>query len=151
MSQFLLSPGITPELTDLMVFLFPLSVTVGYLLHRTRGFPAAFAANALLLGALKLYTDYNDPYDVPVALAGLLAGLIWLGLLRRAKPPGLALGSLLVALGVIFVALGIFKASTDPLDPFDLLQSMTAVGAGLALAVEGSLRRQPLRGVTPAS
>jgi peptidoglycan/LPS O-acetylase OafA/YrhL len=132
-SHFFLSPGISPELTDIVLLLFPLALILGYLLDRDRGFPVAFAAATIALGAIKFWTDYTDLYDVPVALGGVVVGAAWMGLVLHGRDPGRALAVLMVVIGVGAIAVGALKAYTDPLDPFDLLQAVTAAGAGLAL------------------
>jgi len=131
---FQLSPGITPELTDIFVIELPLALAVGYLFGRRVGFEFAFALNALALGVVKLITDYADPWDDLVSMAALLGGGFWiptaLGSLNRSR----FWGRTLAVAGLIFVLIGIIKLR-DFYDPFDLLLADCVIVAGLALWV----------------
>jgi hypothetical protein len=131
-SNFLLSPGITPELADTFVVLVPLVVGLGYLLGKRRGLELAFSGFAVILGGIKLYTDYVDLPDAVVAVLAILGGLLW-GLLatgalpagRGARLAGSVLAPLLVVVGAVKLR--------DFYDPFDILLADCAVVAGVAL------------------
>lgn len=127
MEAFQLSPGITPLLTDVVLAEFVLLLAALHLWRGRDGLEAAVALNALLLGAIKLVTDYNDLLDVPVALAGIVGGLAYLVRLRvprpARRPPGAA--TLVLATGV--GALGVLKLLLDFYDPFDLLLALLAI------------------------
>jgi hypothetical protein len=131
-SGFLLSPGITPELTDLFVVELPIAIAAGFFLARARGFGWAFGLNALALGAIKLITDYGDPGDDIVAAAAVIAGLLFLG---QAVSSGWLVRVPKVALSVgggLLLAVGAIKISADFYDPFDLLLADMAVAGGIA-------------------
>ena len=121
MDAFQLSPGITPLLTDVLVVEFVLLAGGLYRLAGPRGFEFAVALNALILGAIKLVTDYTDLLDLPVALAGLIAGALYLARLvpatRQWSAPTAAVRGGALILGVI----GVAKVALDFYDPFDVL------------------------------
>ncbi|MCI4320162.1 MAG: hypothetical protein L3K23_08555 [Thermoplasmata archaeon] len=148
MSEFLLSPGITPELTDLFAVELPLAIAAGFLLGRARGFGWAFGLNALALGAIKFITDYRDPGDDIVAAAAVIAGLVFLGqavapqLLARLPKLALVVG------GLLLIVIGAIKIRADFYDPFDLLLADTAAAGGLAAWVAS---RTPPATVAPPS
>jgi hypothetical protein len=130
-SGFLLSPGITPELTDLFVVELPIAIAAGFFLARARGIGWAFGLNALALGAIKLVTDYGDPGDDLVAAAAVIAGLLFLG---QAVSPAWLVRMPKVALGVgggLLVVVGAIKIRADFYDPFDLLLADMAVAGGI--------------------
>lgn len=145
MSAFLLSPGITPELTDLFVIEFPIALGLGYVLGRRAGFEFAFVLNALVLGTVKLVTDYADVWDDAVSLAAVLGGVLWIGISRNwPKGAGSSRGTLRV-LGVVFVIFGVLKVLNDFYDPFDLLLADCAIVAGIAVAFyPGGKRDDPV-------
>lgn len=132
MTGFLLSPGITPQLTDLFVLEFPLAVGFAYFLRGRQGFELAVGLNALVLAVIKLVTDISDPEDVAVAL-GVLAG--GLGVLYPLLAPRLAPlpFRVTVPLGAVVGALGCLKALGDFYDPFDLLMADLGIVTGLWL------------------
>jgi hypothetical protein len=129
---FLLSPGITPQLTDLFVLEFPLAVVFAYFLRGRQGLELAFGLNALVLAVIKLVTDISDPEDVAVALAVLAGGLGVLYPLLAARGARLSFG-VSVLVGGIAGALGCFKALADFYDPFDLLLADLGIVTGLWL------------------
>lgn len=132
MSGFLLSPGITPELTDAFVLELPLALALGYFAARGYGLELAFLLNLLALGVVKWITDWSDPLDDVVAASALLGGALWLALLHG-RPRRARLRSLLGAvLGPFLVLVGALKL-TDFYDPFDLLLADAVVVAGIAL------------------
>ncbi len=147
---FLLSPGITPLLTDLVLVEFVLLSGALYRLAGPRGFEAAVALNALLLGAIKLATDYTDLLDLPVALAGLVGGLFCLvGLAGRPRRPRLPKG-LVRTLALVLGAVGLLKAGLDFYDPFDLLLSAVVMVLAFWWLVPGRPRgADPLAAVGP--
>lgn len=121
MDAFQLSPGITPLLTDVLLVEFVLLAGGLYRLAGPRGFEFAVALNAFVFGAIKLVTDYTDLLDLPVALAGVVAGGLFLARLvprswRWSAPATLVRSGALV-LGVI----GVAKVALDFYDPFDVL------------------------------
>ena len=140
MSGFLLSPGITPELTDVFVLELPIALGVGYLLGGRRGFELAFAANAVVLAIVKLVTDYFDPWDDAVALSALFAGGLWIGVREGGGVGGRAARTILGVVGIASLLFGLLKL-TDFYDPFDLLLADAAIVSGIALLV---LRRERL-------
>lgn len=132
MSGFVLSPGITPMLTDLFVLELPIALGVGFFAARGRGFEIVFAANLLLLGIIKAITDYADLPDLVVAVSGIIGGSVWLELAVRRVPRERPYGGLLAALGPLLVVVGAIKL-TDFYDPFDLLLADAVIVAGAAL------------------
>lgn len=146
MTGFELSPGITPALTDIFVVGVPLLIGLGYLLAGRRGFEFAFGASAVVLGAVKLYTDYTDPFDVVVALAALLGGGFWLryaGLGRGWTGRAVSTTAWVGGLGCVVV--GLLKLR-DFYDPFDILLADAAVVAGAALFLYGRRIELPMSG-----
>jgi hypothetical protein len=129
---FMLSPGFTPELTDFFVIELPLAVGLGYLFGRRLGFEIAFAANTLILGLVKLVTDYSDLPDAVVALGAIAAGLAWLLLATQVLRGPRALRTLGWGLGAFCVLLGVLKLQ-DFYDPLDLLLGDALIIAGVAL------------------
>lgn len=132
MTQFLLSPGITPQLTDLFVLEFPIAVGFAYFLKGSKGVELVIGLNALVLAVIKIVTDYSDPYDDLVSVAVLAGGLGVLYPLLVSGAPHLSFG-VGVTLGAVVGALGLFKAAGDFYDPFDLLMADMGVVAGLWL------------------
>ncbi len=131
MSEFNLSPGITPELVGVVVLAFPLLVALLYRVDRERGVEWAFALNALGLGVVKLVTDYADLGDVAVALAGVFGGLL---LLARSMGPRPRPSAGLALLGLTVAAIGGIKVARDFFDPFDLLLATVLIVVGVWLA-----------------
>ncbi len=140
MTGFLLSPGITPALTDLFVVEMPIALGLGYLVAGRRGFEGAFLANLFALAAVKFVTDYPDLADDAVTLAALASGIVWgirlVGSTIRSRRA--RIGPRL--LGAVAIALGIVKIVTDPYDPFDILLADAAIVAGVALWIARPLR-----------
>ncbi len=132
MSGFLLSPGITPELTDVFVVELPIVVGLGYLFGKRTGFEIAFALNALALGVVKGVTDYLDLPDVIVAAAAIVGGALWLAVATGQLPPGRARRTVFPVLAPIFVIVGLSKL-TDFYDPFDILLADAVIVAAAAL------------------
>ena len=145
MTDFQLSPGITPELTDAVLLLFAVSVGVAYAWRGGWGLELAVGANALLLGVIKLITDYSDPLDVPVALAGIVGGLlVLLAVLRPGSPFGSHRGSEIL-IGVLLFLIGAYKILRDFYDPFDLLLAalIAVIGVWLITGRYGNRRLSP--------
>ena len=143
MTGFELSPGITPTLVSIFSIELPLAFGLGYVLFRDRGLEAAIALNAVVLAAIKVYTDYSDFYDMLVAAAALAAGLAMGGLLvapDRNPSRGARLVVLVVA--VYAIPLGTIKILTDVYDPFDTFLGASAVIAG-AILLRWALVRPP--------
>jgi hypothetical protein len=136
-STFLLSPGITPELTDVFVIGVPLAVGLGGLLFGRRGLEVAFGASAVALGAIKFATDLTDLGDDLVALGATLGGLGWVFLALRPMPRGRLFRALVVLFGVFAVVVGLIKIRDDFYDPFDLLLADTSIVAGVAWILYG--------------
>lgn len=131
MTGFILSPGITPALVSAVSIELPLAYGLGYVLFRTRGLDLAIVLNALLLGAIKIYTDYPDPYDMLVTAGTLASGLAMWGLTRgRAWVPSRKERTVLAAVAWYAIAAGVLKIVTDPYDPFDTFLSASAIIAG---------------------
>lgn len=137
MSGFALSPGLTPALTDAFLLEIVLAIGVGRLLDRDRGLETALALNAVALSVVKLVTDWGDLPDVPVGIAGAVAGLTlllrtWGGApsLFRSPWPARLLGGLAALLGAI-------KGFGDFYDPFDLTLGTVLVVVGAWLAIRG--------------
>ncbi|MCI4354517.1 MAG: hypothetical protein L3K06_04050 [Thermoplasmata archaeon] len=132
MSDFNLSPGITPELVGIVVLEVPLLLALLYGLDRERGVVWAFGLNALGLGLVKLATDYRDPGDLAVAFAGIFGGLLVLyrsiGPAPRPSAPAAFLGSVVATIGGI-------KVVRDFYDPFDLMLAAVLLVVGGALLV----------------
>ncbi len=145
MSGFVLSPGITPLLTDLFVVEFPILLAFGYLWKAGRGIELAIAANALAMSLIKLVTDYSDLYDDLVAGATLLSGgllLVHAASSSRPRVPAARALEVLIAVGAI--GLGLTKIRTDFYDPFDaLLADLGVVSGAIVLA---TLFRRPSPG-----
>lgn len=132
----MLSPGFTPELTDLFVIELPVAVGLGYLLDRKEGFEIAFAANALVLGLVKLVTDYSDVLDAPVFLAAIAGGAGWLLVATGVLERGSTLRLMGFVLGSTCVLMGLLKLQ-DFYDPLDLLLADTLIVTGVALWLLG--------------
>lgn len=133
LDAFSLSPGITPTLTDIFVVELPILLGILYVAAGRRGVEAGFALNAIVLGAIKVYTDLADPWDDAVAIAALVGGLIVLlpalsAARRRARGSN---GPRAVGMVVLF--LGVLKIALDFFDPFDVLLADVCVVTGLWL------------------
>jgi hypothetical protein len=131
-SVFQLSPGITPELTDIFVIELPLALALGYLLDRRTGFELAFALNAVALGVIKFVTDFSDPWDDLVSLGAVLGGGLWMGITHGWTNHHRALRIVAVAVGVFALVVGLIKLD-DFYDPFDLLLADSVIASGIAL------------------
>lgn len=132
MSNFLLSPGITPALADLFVIAVPLAAGFGYLLWQRRGLEGAFALAALVLGGIKLYTDFPDLPDDVVAGSAILGGVLWGLLSTGAFRVGRGRWIPVAVLGGLIFIVGLIKLR-DFYDPFDLLLADTTILAGVAI------------------
>jgi hypothetical protein len=138
MTGFALSPGITPALVSVFSVELPLVLGLAYVFFRGRGFEFALALNAIVLGAIKLYTDYSDFYDVLVALAALLPGVVVLAkvvLTERltVRPLSRPLRGIVVLVAVYAIPFGLLKIFLDFYDPFDTFMAVTAIVAGALL------------------
>ena len=143
MDGFLLSPGITPTITDVFVVEFPILLGLAYAIWGRRGVVAGFGLNGLALGLVKVYTDWSDLLDLLVALAVLAASLAVL--LPLDGPPRVALrrSAALRALGGLALLLGLLKIALDFFDPFDVLLTDVGVVAGLWLLLRTPCRTVP--------
>lgn len=150
MTGFVLSPGITPLLTDLFVLELPLALGFAYAWRGARGFELALALNAIALGVVKLVTDYRDVGDLIVAIGGLIAGTLFaLESLKRPAWTRRQTTGLLVA-GVAVGLIGVTKAAVDFYDPFDLLLADLLMVLGVLLTTVALTARQgrPSRAAT---
>ncbi len=134
MSSFLLSPGITPEITDVFVVELPIALGLAYLWGRRYGFEVAIALNALALGAVKWVTDYFDLPDVLVALAALVGGALWLANLSGRLPESRLRRAGYAMIAPIFAVIGLAKLF-DFYDPFDILLADAVILSAVALWV----------------
>lgn len=125
-----MSPGITPELTDLFVIAVPIALGLGYGLRPQDGLEIAFGALAIMLGFVKLWTDLPDLPDDSVALAALMTGIGILLVRLRRFPTLLAARVAIAAASGVAIGLGALKIQTDFLDPFDILVSDAALVGG---------------------
>jgi hypothetical protein len=133
MTGFLLSPGLTPELTDVFVIEVPLALGAGMILARRTGLGWALLLNLLVLGIIKYLTDASDLHDDIVSI-GAMVSAIAVGLsLRVPRVRGLRVFEFL--LGLFALGIGIWKAVSDFYDPFDLLLSDMLMLAGLWLLI----------------
>ncbi len=132
MSDFVLSPGITPLIAEVAVAIVPLALLTGYAFGRGRGLGLGFAAVLLGLSAFKLYTDWFDPYDVIVAVGGIFGGLLVAQSVRRGPP--LRRGALRIPIAVVLAIVGLYKIRADFFDPYDLeLSVLIFASAGWVL------------------
>jgi hypothetical protein len=129
---FLLSPGITPFITDASLVLYVLGPAIGAIVGGRRGLIASFAAVSVLVSIIKLVTDWSDLWDDVVSVAGLGAPLLLARADARAQAGEPPRASFLM-LGAAAVALGFVKVISDFYDPFDMLVAFSAIIAGLAL------------------
>ncbi len=143
MTGFLLSPGITPTITDIFVVEMPIALGLAYLFGGRRGFEAAFLANLFALAAVKLWTDFADLGDDSLTVAALAVGLLWTVRLGRVGDRSMCPGVGVRVVGVVAIALGIFKIATDPFDPFDILLADAAIVAGASIWVAVAGRAPP--------
>ena len=132
MTGFQLSPGITPGLTGAVSILVPLALGLGALVAGRRGFAVALGVGAVALGGVKIYTDYTDPPDVLVAVAGMLAGVLWAAHEVRPFLFGRLWRAVGGAIGALALVVGAIKLR-DFYDPFDLLLADLVLLGGLAL------------------
>lgn len=139
-----MSPGITPELTDLFVIAVPIALGLAYGWRPQGGLEIAFGALAIALGLVKLWTDLPDLPDDSVALAALLTGIGTLLVRLRRFPTLLAARVGIAAASGVAIGLGALKIQTDFLDPFDILVSDAAlVGGAWLLLGAWRARRSP--------
>jgi hypothetical protein len=136
MSGFLLSPGITPTLTDAALVVFLVGLGAGSVLGGRRGFVLGLAAAGTIVGAIKLYTDWADPKDDLIALVAVAAVLFWavstvIPTVRTRFPAVLGYAGATIA-----ILTGMYKAGGDFYDPFDLLVAFTSLLGGLGVAVD---------------
>jgi hypothetical protein len=143
MSNFLLSPGITPELADAFVIAVPLAVGFGYLLGGRRGFELGVSLAAIVLGAIKLSTDFRDLPDDVVALAAMVGGATWALWATETFRDGRSTRLLGGIFGPLVLLVGVIKLR-DFYDPFDLLLADCTILAGAAIWLYSRRRlRQP--------
>ncbi len=131
MSGFALSPGITPELTDAVILEFALLLAILIAWRGAEGAQLAVAINAVVLGAIKIATDYSDLGDLPVALAGIGAGALLLWANLGGRTPWRAHRATELGIGALLIATGAIKVVLDFYDPFDLLLAALVIAIGL--------------------
>lgn len=146
MNSFLLSPGITPLLTDLFVLEFPVALGLAYAVRRGSGVELVVALNVVALGLVKLVTDYGDTKDLFVALAGVAGGLVVLSRWLPGPAVGRALRFIERLVGVLIIPIGLYKAVGDFYDPFDLLLAdlIMVAGVWIIFGVQAKTRAPPL-------
>jgi hypothetical protein len=148
-TDFQLSPGITPVVVDLAVVLLPLGVAAGYSLGGRRGVEVAIGLVTMTLGAVKLYTDWNDAYDLPLALGGLTVGWTVVGVALERREIGWMPGPVWRGFGALAIVIGLYKIWGDFYDPFDIQLGALVAGMGLwVLLANGAFSR--FRGVPAA-
>lgn len=151
MDGFLLSPGITPTITDVFVVELPILLGLAYACFGRRGVVAGFALNGLALGLVKVYTDWSDLLDLVVALAVLAASVAILLPLEGPKSTARARSVAVRSLGGVAVLLGLLKIALDFFDPFDVLLADVGVVAGLWLLLRTPRGTAPGAAGAPAS
>ncbi len=129
MTGFELSPGITPALVGAVALELPLAFALGYLFFRERGFELALGLNGIVLGTIKVLTDYRDLYDTTIALFALVGGLTLVA--QVVHPRGRAPAFFLLFLGVYGIPFGVTKLLGDFYDPFDLVVADLAISLGV--------------------
>ncbi len=142
-TDFCLSPGVTPFLTSLVVVEFALVTGLAYTVAGGRGFEVAVAGNAMVLGLFKLVSDYRDLGDLPISFAALGGGLAATLLAARRVRLSDARRTILRAGGLLVALVGWVKIALDFCDPFDLLLGATAVVAGILVWTYGQASRVP--------
>jgi hypothetical protein len=148
MFEFCYSPGINALVDNVTMTEFVLVMGLAYAAAGPDGLELAIAANAFGLSVYKLVTDYLDPADALVAIAGLIGGGLALFVrFRSSSRPfrsrmGLRVGA------VVIVALGFNKIAFDPCDPFDILLGCTLVLTGGLVWLH--TKRTPPIGAAPA-
>ena len=135
MSDFRLSPGITPFLTDVWVVALPLALAVGYAWGDRRGLEIALGLVTFGLGTVKLVTDYSDLLDLPVALGGIAIGLAVIVVALDRPELRWMPGLLWRALGVLAIGVGLYKVLKDFYDPFDIELAALLAGLGVWFAL----------------
>lgn len=134
MDGFQLSPGITPLLTDLAVAALPLALAGGLVLGRDRGLLMALGLVTLVLGLVKVATDWSDLWDLVVALGAVIIGTSAIARPVLPSRPPRIVARLAAVGGGIGLFLGAYKALSDFYDPFDLeLALMTFAVAAILL------------------
>ncbi len=131
MSDFNLSPGITPEVVGVAVIALPLALAVGYAVRPRGGVELSLGLVTMALGAFKFWTDWNDPGDVVVAVGGITVGLTVIGVALDRPELRWLPGPLWRAFGGLAVAVGLYKVGTDFLDPFDIELGALVAALGL--------------------
>lgn len=144
---FLLSPGITPLLTDWSLVAFVLLPGLGAAWGGRRGFLVGFLLVGVGLAAVKLVTDWFDPFDDVIAVGALAGALGWAA--RDLRVSLRAERHAYLAVGLFALLTGLLKVYSDFYDPFDLLVALTGVVGGLALLGPRPRRPRPLQPVVP--
>lgn len=144
MDHFVLSPGITPFVTDVTLLAFAGLLGLGYLLRGGLGVLGGIAVDAIAMAVYKLATDLPDPYDDLVSLAALLLGAILVVALLNGRLPGSS--HVWTAIGIVGAILAVSKVLSDFYDPWDLLLAIDLGLLGMYLALPSVRRRD---GLTP--
>ena len=144
MDHFVLSPGITPFVTDVTLLAFAGLLGLGYLLRGGLGVLGGIAVDAIAMAVYKLATDLPDPYDDLVSLAALLLGAVLVTALLRGRLPGSS--HAWTAIGIVGALLAVSKVLSDFYDPWDLLLAIDLGLLAMYLAVPSVRRRD---GLTP--
>ncbi|HTT26733.1 MAG TPA: hypothetical protein VMH90_07230 [Thermoplasmata archaeon] len=131
MSAFNLSPGITPEVVGLATIALPLAIAVGYGVRGRAGFEIAIGLVTMALGLYKFATDWNDPWDLPLAIGGITVGLTVIGAALDRPELRWMPGPVWRACGAFAVFIGLWKVGSDFLDPFDIELGALLAGLGL--------------------
>ena len=153
MSDFNLSPGITPFITDVAILGFVLSFGLAAFLSRKSGLRPALlvlGVDSVLVSVFKLYTDYTDFWDALLAVIILIEALFVIQL--GASKPNLQWGltrNLALVIGILGLVLSADKIVSDFYDPFDLLLSCQGILCALGIVEERFAKRAPLRSVEP--
>ena len=152
MSDFVLSPGITPLITEVAILGFVLSYGVASAIHfrnwRISPSLMVLAIDTLAIGTFKIYTDYFDFWDLLLSLVIMTESLAVLGF-RLKGPLNRSLSSIGAAIGIIGVLFSVDKIVFDFYDPFDLL--LACLGAVCAAAIFQSMRPSRTNAPKPSS
>lgn len=129
--EFQLSPGITPVLVDLATIFLPIAVALGYGLRGRVGFEVSIGLVTMVLGGIKLVTDWNDALDLPLAIGGITVGLTVIASALDRRELAWMPGPVWRVFGAFAVFVGLYKVYSDFLDPFDIELGALLAGLGL--------------------
>lgn len=140
----MLSPGITPFITDVTLLAFAGLLGLGYLLRGGLGVLGGIAVDGIAMAVYKLATDLPDPYDDAVSIVALLLGAILVAALLRGRLPGSS--HAWTVIGIVGALVAVSKVVSDFYDPWDLLLAIDLGLLGTYLALPSIRRRD---GLTP--